>query len=210
MKKKKDIIATFLTTSWDDGGIGDLKIADLLEKYKMPGTFYVVVDWIGTEGYLTWDNIKGLDKRGFKIGSHTVTHPSDLKSLHDEQLFYEVQNSKDMIEAVLGHHIDSFCYPRGRADNRVKAKVKEAGYMWARGTGKPGITKFEDKFYLPGTIHIYQRPEYGGQSILEFARKTIDKVRKEGGYCNIWGHSAELEKFSLWPILEEVLKYAKG
>jgi peptidoglycan/xylan/chitin deacetylase (PgdA/CDA1 family) len=197
-----------IETSWDDGGAGDLKIAKLLKKYRVPGVFYIVVDWIGKDGFLTWEQVRLIRRMGFRIGSHTITHPQDLKKLHDEQLHYEIQNSKDMIEAVLGEKIDSFCYPRGRADNRVKRFVKEAGYTEARGTGRPGVIKVKDKFYLPGTIHVYQRKEYGDKSILGFAREMIDRVIKEGGYCNIWGHSKEVSHDRNFKILEEILKYA--
>ena len=125
----------------------------------------------------------------------------------DEELHYEVQNSKDMIEMVLGHSINSFCYPRGRTNERVRANVVQAGYNEARGTGKPGIIKVEDQFYLPGTIHIYQREEYGSKDILSFARETLDRLKREGGYCNVWGHSAEINHDENWETLEEVLKY---
>lgn len=198
-----------IDTSWDDGAIQDLRIATLLKKYKLPGTFYVIVDQAGKENYLTWDQIKDLDRQeGFTIGSHTVSHPSDLKMLHDDQLKLEVIASKDMIEAVLGHHISRFCYPRGRYDERVLEFVKEAGYVEARGTGKLGVTTYESPYEMPGTIHVFQRSELKGADLLEYAKSVIDKVRKEGGYCNIWGHSWEIERDNLWFVLEEILRYA--
>ena len=101
---------------------------------------------------MTWEDIKELDAEGHKIGSHSISHPPDLKMLFDEQLHYEIQNSKDFIETALGHDITSFCYPRGRADERVKTKVKKAGYENARGTGTPGI---------PGEMGA-QYPNLGG------------------------------------------------
>lgn len=194
--------------SFDDGYKLDLKIAEVLNKYGLKGTFYIVLDWIGLENYLTWDDIKELDRQGHKIGSHTISHPSDLKLLYEEQLHYEIQNSKDLLETALGHKITSFSYPRGRADERVKRKVIESGYLEARGTGKTGITKIEDKFYLPGTIHIFQRNEYEGKLILDYAKEVINKVKKEGGYINIWGHSKEINENNLWDVLEEVIKEA--
>lgn len=197
-----------ICTSWDDGYSLDLKIADYLSKYKLHGVFYVVLDWIGTAGYMTWSDIKELDSRGFEIGSHTVTHPPDLKRIHDEQLFYEIQNSKDMLEAALGHTVSKFCYPRGRYDERVKQMVIQAGYTEARTTGKPGIIEKSDMFALPGTIHIFQRTEYGELTMVQFAKHTIDTARKTGGYVNIWGHSKEVAVNNLWSDLEEVLVYA--
>jgi len=202
--KRKPITLEF---SFDDGWVLDLRVADMLDKHGLKATFYIVVDWVGKEGFLTWEDIKGLEKRGFTIGSHTVTHPQDLKKLHEEELFYEVQNSKDMIETALGHSISKFCYPRGRQNERVRQMVALAGYVEARVTGRPGVTEVKDKLQMPGTIHIYQRKEYGDKGIVDFAREVFEKLKRDGGYCNIWGHSLELEKFSLWSTLEEVLKY---
>jgi peptidoglycan/xylan/chitin deacetylase (PgdA/CDA1 family) len=196
--------------SLDDGGKLDLEVANLLDKYRLKGTFYIVVNWIDGPGFLTWDDIVNLDKRGFTIGSHTCTHPQDLKKLYEDELFYEVQNSKDLIETVLGHNVTKFCYPRGRHNERVRQAVADAGYLEARVTGKPGVIEVKDKLQMPGTIHVYPRSEYRHETILGFAKKTIDKVKKEGGYCNIWGHSAEIEKFNNWKVFEKIIKYLRG
>ena len=198
-----------LETSWDDGHILDLKIAEILQKHGLSGIFYVVIDRVGKKDNLSWEDIKSLIKAGFEIGSHTVTHPQDLKLLFEEDLFFEVQTSKEMLETVLGNTITSFCYPRGRADARVKSVVKDAGYLTARGTGRTGNISDRDKFYLPGTIHIYPRKDYGGQSIVDFAKKITNRANRVNGYVNIFGHSWEIEKYNLWDDLVEVLKYAK-
>ncbi len=199
--QKKDFT---IEISMDDGGEQDMRVADMLDKYGLKATFYITIDYMETDGYLTWKQVKELDKAGFTIGSHTVTHPQDLKKLHEEQLFFEVQNSKDMIETALGHTITKFCYPRGRQNKRIRQAVADAGYIEARTTGKPGITEIKDKLQIPGTVHIYQRKEYGNQGIVDFANDVFEKLKKEGGYCNVWGHSQEIEKFSLWSTLESV------
>lgn len=195
--------------SLDDGSLLDLKAASILDKYQLPGTFYIVVDWVGKPGYMAWDDIKHLDSAGFNIGSHTVNHPMNLRELFEEDLFYEVQNSKDMIETVLGHNISRFCYPRGRADERVKDQVARAGYAKARTTGKPGVTDDSDPLWLPGTIHMYPRKEYDGKRWLDFGKEVVDRVSESGGYVNLWGHGEELEKFDYWEDLEEFLRYVK-
>jgi peptidoglycan/xylan/chitin deacetylase (PgdA/CDA1 family) len=194
--------------SFDDGHKLDLRVAEVLNRYDIKAVFYIVLDWIGRDRFLTWEDIKELDKQGHKIGSHTMSHPSDLKLVYDEQLHYEIQNSKDLLENALGHPITSFSYPRGRADERVKRKVIESGYLEARGTGKTGITKIEDKFYLPGTIHIFQREEYGGKPIFDYAKEVIDKVKRDGGYINIWGHGLEIQENDNWEVFERVVEYA--
>lgn len=200
-----------IETSWDDGGALDVRIASILKKYpKLSGTFYVIVDKIGQDGFLTWEQIKDIERQGFEIGSHTMTHSHNMKDMYDEELHYEIQNSKDILEAVLGHPVGKFCYPRGRYDDRIREFVIRAGYTEARATGKPGVLDSPDPYGMRGTLHIFKRPEYGATPIFEFAKKTIDKAIERGGYINIWGHSAEIQKNNLWGTLEEVLAYANS
>src|SRR3990167_8013899 len=114
--------------SFDDGSIGDLEIARLLSKYKLPGIFYIPID-----RELDWYKCREIAK-DFEIGCHSFTHPSDMKLLDDENLRLEVATAKEAMESVFGREIKSFCYPRGRFDDRVVEAVKEAGFEEARTT----------------------------------------------------------------------------
>ena len=71
-----------IETSWDDGHELDLRLADLLRKYKLPATFYInTVSEEKREGKdLSEDDIVSLAK-DFEIGGHTVSHPPDMKAL---------------------------------------------------------------------------------------------------------------------------------
>jgi peptidoglycan/xylan/chitin deacetylase (PgdA/CDA1 family) len=198
-----------ITFSFDDGFKLDLRVVELLKKYGLKAVFYIIVDRVGQGEYLSWQDVKDIDEQGFEIGSHTMSHPGDLKDLFDDQLHYEIKNSKDLLESVLGHPVTKFCYPRGRWDERVLAMVQESGYLEARITGKPGITEVTNPLLIPGTVHIFQRQEYKGEKVLDFAQKTIDRVREEGGRCEIWGHSKEIEKNFLWETLEYIMNYVK-
>lgn len=202
--EKKEVKIEF---SFDDGYKNDLQSAAILEKYNLRGTFYIILDRVGNDGFLNWDDIKDLEKRGHTIGSHTMSHPQDLKILYDQDLHVEIQNSKDLLESVLGHSVPDFCYPRGRYDDRVKHFVADAGYLKARVTGAPGKITVEDPLLLPGTVQLFPRHEYEDTPILDYAKKVIDRVKKEGGYCNIWMHGNDLEKYQLFGTLEEICKY---
>lgn len=196
-----------IETSWDDGNILDLKVAKLLKKYKLPGTFYIVVDWIDSKGYLTWEDVKRLDKEGFEIGSHTMSHPQDMKLLFDDELKHELENSKGMIESVLGHEIKSFCYPRGRYDQRVIDAVIEAGYLEARTTKVKNNDEPMDKLQIDTTIHVFDRNEYEGKDWLTMAKEW--SCNHPTCYFHLWGHSWEIEKYNQWERLEEFFKYVK-
>ena len=54
------------TTSWDDGYKSDVRIAELLKKYILTGTFY-----IPTCCHLNDEQIISLSKN-FEIGGHTI------------------------------------------------------------------------------------------------------------------------------------------
>ncbi len=42
-----------ITTSWDDGHPLDLKLAELLQRYAIPATFYIPIDNIERQGMNT-------------------------------------------------------------------------------------------------------------------------------------------------------------
>ena len=52
-----NLVNMHFLTSWDDGNILDLKVATLLQKYNLPGTFYIVGDLIGKK-----DGLRGKDR----------------------------------------------------------------------------------------------------------------------------------------------------
>lgn len=188
-------------TSWDDMTQGDLEIARLLKSYTLPGIFYVPID-----RELDWHKVKEIGK-DFEIGSHTITHPADIKLLDDEHLDLEIDKSKKMLEAVFDRPITSFCYPRGRFDDRVIERVKEAGYKEARTTEVLRTDNNWDPFKKPTTIHVFDRKEYVGDSWSLWAYRLFDEVLAEDGYFHLWGHAWEVNKYGEWEALEAFFKY---
>ena len=73
------------------------------------------------------DQIKQLDKDGFEVFSHTVSH-SVLTELEDSKLDAELTNSKRALEKMVGHEVCAISYPHGAYDVRVHNAVRKAGY----------------------------------------------------------------------------------
>jgi len=65
--------------------------------------------------------------------SHTCYHPI-LTKCSDDELFFELNESKQMLESLLNKEILHFSYPNGDYDNRVMSMVKSLGYLTARST----------------------------------------------------------------------------
>src|SRR3989344_5582292 len=98
-----------VTTSWDDGDVLDERLAAMLEKYGLKGTFYIPRDYWGER--LSDDAIRALSEK-FEIGAHTLTH-ADLTKLSLDEAEKEIRGSKQWLEEVTGKPVGMFCYPRG-------------------------------------------------------------------------------------------------
>src|SRR4030042_185491 len=120
MPDKKRLI---VTTSWDDGTITDIRLAGLLEKYGIRGTFYIAESW--PPNPLSKKDIIALDIR-FEIGAHSMTQP-DLTKISQAEARREIEDSKTYLEDLLGHKVSMFCYPRGKYNEYVKRMTRDCG-----------------------------------------------------------------------------------
>jgi peptidoglycan/xylan/chitin deacetylase (PgdA/CDA1 family) len=97
------------------------------------------------DGLMTWAQIEALAEQGHEIGSHSMTH-SLLPQCSDDELEYEVGESKRVLESRLGVEAESFCYPNGDCDARTIDAVRRAGYRQAVttrwGSNAPGCDPF--------------------------------------------------------------------
>lgn len=140
----------YIMISFDDGYADFYTNAyPILQKYNIHGTVYIVSKFVGQSGYLTWDQIKEMQKSSLvSIGSHTLHHKY-LTSLSTPEIQDEVANSKVELEQNLGASIPDFCYPYGNQNSLVVEAVQKAGYKTAvttsNGNWKPGT----DPFLIP-------------------------------------------------------------
>jgi len=79
---------------------------------------------------------------GIELGAHTLTHRT-MTTLRDAELRHEIQASRDIIEERTGVRPESFSYPYGIWDARVRDAVRRMGYRAAVtlefGLNTPGI-----------------------------------------------------------------------
>lgn len=214
------------TTSWDDGYKMDIRIAELLEKYKINGTFYVPVR--NTQREVMETSMLTEISKIHEIGGHTVNHIF-LNTLGLSDAKREISECKNMLQDKLGKNIDAFCFPGGKYSDRDIKLVKEAGFLFGRTTKffhtefKPvenimhtGIQAFNHSdavlirhclinTFLP-PIFDYNFFYKGNKSFSALADMVLFKLLEEGGVFHLWGHSWEIEKYGLWKELESVLK----
>lgn len=195
-----------LITSWDDGHKLDLRLADMLKGFNLPGIFY-----IPTRSELSGSDIMDLHDARFEIGAHTRTHPQDMKYLDEEDIRNEILSNKLFLESIIYDDVKTFAYPRGRYSDKIIAALKEFSFEWARTTEILWIGEERDPFLTPTTIHGgYQRKEYNDKDWLEVAKRYFERVAEspmDGATFHLWGHSWEIEKFNQWDKLEDLFEH---
>ena len=123
--------------------------APLLQRLGVRATFYVSTGLLGQqhpqvpgdEGRLLDDaDAKALSEAGMELGSHAMTH-RDLRSLDNDELATELQESKAAVEKITGRPCRTIAYPYGLYDDRVTEAAAAAGYelafAWLPGPWKP-------------------------------------------------------------------------
>ena len=119
----KKIVLTF-----DDGFIGNYLFAfDILERYGFKATFFITVDDVSKDRYMSWEQIAALHKSGHLIQSHTMTHPM-LGECEESEITYELETSKRIIEDKIGSPVKYLSLPYGSLNERVITIAKQIGY----------------------------------------------------------------------------------
>ena len=131
-----------LAITFDDAFDSVYQIAEpILKKLGISATIFAPSDGLGEkpawgmeadcedtgEVMMTRERLLELDRHGFEVLSHTHTH-SRLTTLTDEALRVELEESKLVLERMLGHRIVGISYPHGDYDARVCAGARTAGY----------------------------------------------------------------------------------
>jgi peptidoglycan/xylan/chitin deacetylase (PgdA/CDA1 family) len=120
--------------SFDDGWETQFEYAlPSLEKYHYPATFFVVTNYIGRRGFISWAQLQTLLTDGMRIGSHTRSHARLTRIKDPERLWDQIYNSKAILESQLEASVEEFAYPYGSYNARAAAAVKQAGYRVGRG-----------------------------------------------------------------------------
>jgi peptidoglycan/xylan/chitin deacetylase (PgdA/CDA1 family) len=226
----------YFTCSFDDGDVLDLRLANLLNKYGIKGTFYIPKSCDLVSKSLSENEIKELSQL-VEIGGHTLSH-CVLTHIKDSEAYSEIFNCKVWLENIIGEPVFSFCPPTGRFYNQHVSFQKKAGFQVMRTVqmlshSLEKVRKEGGFVTLPTTIQVYnhdridliknnlKRFEFGNFSSL---RKLFDKSWEKMSrnyitylarvsnntiddcYFHLWGHSWEIEKYSLWGDLEKFLK----
>ena len=181
----------------DDGSTYDPRLAKLLEKYTFSGIFYIA-PFYAKYPMMTINEIKELSVL-HEIGGHTLNHKLLTRVTKEEQL-QEILEGKNEVEDIIQKKITKFAYPRGWYNDEVVDSARKGGFTECR-TMKQGSTDIpKDLFRVPVSVHFYPGRWQ------EWEAKYQEAKRKDG-YFGVVCHAHELEKYTLWDLYENMLKY---
>ena len=183
--------------TFDDGAKNFATAAlPVLEKFALPATVFVVAGKVGGTNdwepagspfprlpLMGWSELAALPSQLVSLGAHSVTH-ADLTVLPEEQLDAEVAAAQRVIAESTGREVDTFAYPFGHSNARVRAVV-ERHYSLACGTELREVNAQCDRFLLPRIDAYYFREarrfarfvEGGGAPYL-FMRRALRQLRR--------------------------------
>lgn len=119
-----------LYISFDDGGISNLKSAQILEEKNLKGIYFITTNRTNTNGFLAENDIKKLDYSGHIIGSHSHTHPMIFRTLSYAKMIEEWRVSKEILEDILGKEITHCSIPGGDSDQKTYESAAEVGFKF--------------------------------------------------------------------------------
>lgn len=157
--------------TFDDGYMDNVSDAlPLLQKYKLPATFFITTGFLTRDalalgrisksykvtpdqlGALDFAGLKDLYSGGMSIGGHGHTHRR-MKTLPEAELREELYKSKSILEEHLGQEITSMAYPYGLpgfAFDMLTCKiVQEVGYTLVGAVHYRSVRPTDSPYQIP-------------------------------------------------------------
>lgn len=126
----RPVIITF-----DDGDVSVYTAAfPIMQKYGLTGVTYIVGNYMGTDGYMTPEQIKELVAAGWEVGSHSRSH-RDLTRLEPAVQRMEIVEARKVLQEATGSPVLTFAYPFGLMNSAVGDYAHFAGYIAGMGLG---------------------------------------------------------------------------
>ena len=119
-----------------------------LKDNKIPFILFVSTKSAGKSGYMTWQQIREIEKENFVlIGHHSHSH-NYLIDETNEKFIFDIENANKIFLKKLGYIPELFSYPFGEYSKFMKDYISE-NFEFAFGQHSGVIDINKDKFELP-------------------------------------------------------------
>lgn len=192
-----------VTLSFDDGGIDDRKMIEIINRYGIKCTFNLdsgIID--GDEGKVQPDEFNELYK-GHEIACHTYTHPH-LDNLDLGGIAYQIIKDREKLEGMTGGIIGGFAYPFALNETEGMIDcIRNCGIKYARTTVATHNFNFPTDYFRWNPTCHQADPKFP-ELVREFFKPDdVEhpwRIRPLLFY--LWGHSYEFK--DNWQRLEQI------
>ena len=134
----------------DDGFESFYKNAwPILKEKRIPFILFVSTREVGAYNYMTWDQIREIEKEDFvEIGNHSHTHEY-LVDENKDVIMSDIEKSISIFKKELGKNSDFFSYPFGEFSLEFKNIIKSLGFKYAFGQHSGVMDETKDLYELP-------------------------------------------------------------
>jgi hypothetical protein len=119
-----------------------------LKENKIPFILFVSTEPVGNKGYMTWDQIKEVEKESFAIiGHHSHSHDY-LIDVSNEDFIKDIEAANKIFTEKIGYIPSLFSYPFGEYSEFMRQYIsKNFTYAFGQHSGVIDVNK--EKFQLP-------------------------------------------------------------
>lgn len=176
--EEKKIALTFDAAWGDEYTLG---ILDILDKYDVKGTFFLVGFWVDKYP----EHVKEIYERGHDVGNHSTNHPYMTK-LSNEEALKELEITSEKIESLIGVKPNLFRPPFGDYDDRIIRLCRENGYYpiqwdvdsldWKELGVEPVVDRVTRNVQNGSIVLFHNNAKY----ILEYLPIVIERLQEKG------------------------------
>ena len=203
-------MAKYFLLSFDDGTIYDRRFVQLLNKYKLKGTFnlnsgledfvWYYEDTFPIRRQILSETVEQYD--GHEIASHSLHHHW-LNTLSPPQISREISEDCEALKRIFGIQKIGFGVPFTACGER-EIRIIRRIVRYIR------LSEFAETFDLPkDPWHIPLHGLYNDADIREKIKQFAQSDLEDALFV-MAGHSYELEVLNHWEYMEALLQYISG
>ncbi|NLW22690.1 MAG: polysaccharide deacetylase family sporulation protein PdaB [Tissierellia bacterium] len=172
-------IAISFDAAWGDDFTID--ILDILDKYNVKSTFFLVGFWIDKYP----EHVKEIHRRGHDVGNHSTNHPY-MSQLSDEEIEKELNITGNKIKELIGEEPILFRPPFGDYNDRVIKVCRDNGYYviqwdvdsldWKELGVQPVVDRVTRNVQNGSIVLFHNNAKY----ITEYLPIVIERLQDEG------------------------------